>query len=178
MAKASIALLVLSTCALAACDRGVGNRIRQSTPEEAAYGYKQAIIDRDWERSFAYLTRKAQEPMVGAAYLTAAYGAQIDTALAGSFARLAEKYGLLAKDADLEDHDDLAEIFIEIADWIEENLPEEHGGTMFVIIAEQMAVTEFIDFQIDGDRARAKMVHPERTRDTSFRRVEGRWFID
>ncbi len=178
MAKARTGLLTLSTWALAACAGGNETEIRQSTPEETAYGYKQAVVDQDWERSFVFLTRKAQESMVGGAFLTAAYGAQADTALANSYAKLADKYGLLANDADQTDHDDLAGIFVEIAEWTEDNLPAEHGGTWLVTVAEQMAVTEFTDFVIDGDRARAKMVHPENTRDVSFKRIDGRWYID
>jgi hypothetical protein len=41
-----------------------------------------------------------------------------------------------------------------------------------------MAATEFSDFEIEGDRALAKRVHHENTRETRFRRIEGRWFID
>lgn len=177
MINALTGLLTLSIGAWVACDGGVENRIRQSTPQETAQGSKQAVIDRDWERSFAYLTRGAQETMVGAAYLTAAYGAQTDIAVAESFGALAEKHGLRAEDADLTDHEDLAQLFVEIVDWIEENLPAEHGGTTFATTAERMAVTEFRDFEIDGDRASASRVDPENTRETRFRRIEGRWFI-
>ena len=46
------------------------------------------------------------------------------------------------------------------------------------IMADQMAATEFTDFEIDGDRAHAMMVHPERTREMTFKKIEGRWFID
>jgi hypothetical protein len=170
------ALVALGICASAACEGG-GTDVRQSSPQETAQGFKNATVDRDWSRVFAYLTRRAQEAMVAQAYLTGAYGVQTDLALAESFAALADKHGL-SMNAKLKEDANLAQIYVELAVWIEDNLPEEHGGSIFAIMAEQMAATEFSDFEIDGDRARTEMVHPEGTKQLTLRRIEGRWYVD
>jgi hypothetical protein len=117
--------------------------------------------------------------MVGLAYLTAAYGLQSHLALADSFAVLSEKHGLdRKKNADLREADDLTEIFVELVDWIEGHLPAESGGNAFADIAQQMDAIEYSQFEIDGEVAHANSVSPERTRRVTFRKVDGRWFME
>jgi hypothetical protein len=178
MAKAFATALAFFTCTAVACGGSGGGAIRQATPQETAAGYKDAMAQQEWERSFAYLARGAQESMVGAAYITAAYGSQISIELAESFGELANEYGLLGDDATMDQLDDLPLVFVDIVNWIAENLPAEHGGNAFILIAEQMAATEFTDFEIDGDRAKARMIHPEGSRPMTFGRIDGAWFIN
>jgi hypothetical protein len=163
LALGAIAVLVL---AVAGCGGS------QSTPQEAASGYRAAMADRDWERAFGYLTRNAQAEMVGWVYVTGAYRSQADPALAKSFSKLARKYGFDRDGAALEEAGNLAEIFGELVDWIEDNLPDPFDP------AERMATTEFSEFEIDGDRARAKMLSRGRTRRVGFTKIHGRWFLD
>lgn len=42
------------------------------TPEEAAEGFRQATIAREWERALAYLTRDVQMGMTGGVCIAAA----------------------------------------------------------------------------------------------------------
>ena len=162
---------------LTAC--GGGGGMSQSTPEETARGYRQAVVDQEWSRAMGYLTRKAQGEMVGAAYITAAYGGQGHPELAGSFQVLAEKHGVIdAKADDMRERDDLTEILVEMVEWIETNLPEAQGGDAFGKIARDMQQTEYADFEIEGDVARANWVLPDRTRRVSFRLIDGRWYLD
>ena len=177
MNRALVALIAFSTSISMGCDVGGGGS-RQSTPQETAQGFQEAASALDWARAFGYLTQKGKGDMVGAAYYTAAYGAQIDHALTLEFSQIAVKYGLNDKDADLREADNLTEIFVELVDWMEHNLPVEQGRDTFKDAGADMAATEFSEFDIDGDRAHATMTSPKTTRRTSFTRIDGRWYMD
>ena len=116
--------------------------------------------------------------MVGAAYYTAAYGAQIDHALTLAFSQIAVKYGLDDKDADLREADNLTEIFLELVDWIEHNLPVEHGRNVFIDAGADLAATVFSEFDINGDRAYATTTSPMRTKRTRFVKIDELWYVD
>jgi hypothetical protein len=151
---------------------------RQSTPQEAALGFKEAAAALDWERALGYLTQRSKAGMVGGAFMAAAYGAQADPALARSFARLAERHGLDEEDADLSEADNLAEIFVELVAWIEDNLPADQGGRAFKDAGADLAASEFSDFEVDGDRAYARRTGPTTTKRVRFTRIDGRWYLD
>ena len=177
MDRALVALIALSTSISMGCDVGGGGS-RQSTPQEAAHGFQEAASALDWARAFGYLTEKGKADMIGAAFITGAYGAQIDHALTLEFSQIAVKYGLDDKDADLREADNLTEIFVELVDWIEHNLPVEQGRNAFSDAGAEMAATVFSEFEIDGDQAYATMTSPKRTRRTRLTKIDGLWYMD
>ena len=177
MDRALVALIAFSTSISMGCEVGGGGS-RQSTPQETAQGFQEAASALDWTRALGYLTQNGKADMVGAAYYTGAYGAQIDHDLTLEFSQIAVKYGLDDKDADLREADNLTEIFVELVDWIEHNLPVEQGRNAFSDAGAEMAATVFSEFEIDGDQAYATMTSPKRTRRTRLTKIDGLWYMD
>ena len=177
MDRALVALIAFSTSISMGCEVGGGGS-RQSTPQETAQGFQEAASALDWVGAFGYLTQKGKADMVGAAYYTAAYGAQIDHDLTLEFSQIAVKYGFDDKDADLREADNLTEIFVEVVDWMEHNLPVEQGRNVFIDAGADLAATVFSEFEIDGDQAYAIATSPMRTKRTRFVKIDGLWYVD
>ena len=135
------------------------------------------MIDRDFERALSYLTVNAQKNAVGGLYIGAAYAAQADPDAAQSFARIAEKHGLVRNDASIPDSD-WPRAFADIARWIEKNLADTAGGGMLDKMVDQVRDSRFADFETDGDTAKATMTTGERTKRVRFKRVDDRWLMD
>ena len=177
MDRALVTLIAFSTSISMGCELGGGGS-RQSTPQETAQGFQEAASALDWTRALGYMTQKGQAKMVGAAYYTAAYGAQINHSLQLEFGQIAVKYGLDDKDADWREADNLTEIFVELVDWMEQKLSVDHGRNTFIDAGADLAATVFSEFEIDGDRASVTMTSPTRTQSARFVKIDGLWYMD
>lgn len=175
MNRALVTLIAFSTSISMGCEFGGGGR-QQSTPQETAQGYQEAASALDWTRALGYLTQNGKADMVGAAYYTGAYGAQIEHNLTLEFSQIVVKYGL--SDREVREADNLTEIFVELVDWIEQNLPVDHGRNTFIDAGADLAATVFSEFEIDGDKADATATSPMRTRSTRFVKIDGLWYMD
>lgn len=157
-----------------ACTGGVG----ANTAQQAANGYRDAMIDRDFERAFAFMTREAQAAAVGSVLLAAAYASQADEKTLESFTRLAEQYAWVKNRTDLESYDDLPALFADVVGWVEENVPGGHGARIADAFVQQAKDAAFAEFEIDGDRAQAQMMTGKRKIRVRFEKIDGRWLMD
>jgi hypothetical protein len=178
--KTTAVLAALCLLAPAGCSRGgeAESGGVQSSPQEAANRYREAMVNQEWAEAFGYLTRKAQNTLVGLAVVTGAQGGQSDPALAKAFEALMGEHGLTGKDAVLNQSNDLTAAFVELVGWIETNLPPDQGGNTFIRIAELMSDVEYTDFSVHGDLAEAKMVGPGGTQRVALTKIDGRWYLD
>jgi len=178
--RRAFALAALAAIAASAC---AGGGSGQTTPQETARAYKEAVAGQNWERAFKYLTRNAEGALIGLAFITASYGAPVDLETIQSYQRFLEEHGIDTSDGDRRDStlaalEDRAGFFSDMVDWIEASLPDTLGGNVFVQASEQMAAAEFTDFEVGDETAYAQMVTPESSRRVRFRKIDGRWFID
>ena len=142
------------------------------TPQEAAEGFRQAMIAREWERAMSYLTRDMQKGMVGGLCMGAAYAVQGDLGKGESFADVLNRHGMLGQ-SEVPDSMDLGLVFRDIMQWVDANLAnDEHMD-----LAGAIAASTYSDFRIDGDLAYARQSGPKGDTTVRLRKIDGFWYV-
>lgn len=142
------------------------------TPQEAAEGFRQAMIERAWARAMSYLTREMQEGLVGGVCMGTAYALDGDREKGESFAAVLDRHGLLGQ-KQLPASADIAVIFCDVMDWIDANL----DGEQQFDLPGSIAAGVYSDFRVEGDRAYAKLSRGEQTHQARFSRVDSFWYV-
>ena len=153
---------------------GVSDPSQQSTPQDAAAGFQQAVARGRWNDAFEYLAPEARKTLVGGLCMEAAYAAD------GEGGRARERLGHIMQSYGLRDQGtrqwtdgELLAVLHELLAWFEHSVPADKR----VNLTQSMADIEHTNYRISGDFAYAKYELKGKVREQRFKCLDGKWYL-
>jgi len=135
------------------------------------------MAEGDWLAGYAHLTDAAGAGLLKTLLMSGMMSAS-DRARAEEFMGRVATHNLPKNDAELVTVGNLAEVYADLAGWIEAHDPGSRAAEALEQMRDRFDAAEYTEFEVAGDGARAQFVVPEGSKRVEFRRVEGRWLLE
>ncbi|MEL7451183.1 MAG: hypothetical protein AAFN78_18360 [Pseudomonadota bacterium] len=152
----------------------MSNPSQQSTPQDAAAGFRQAVIAGRWSAAFKYMVPEVRKSLVGGLCMEAAYAADGEGGDARErLGHIMQKHGLRGQGTREWTDSELLAALRDLLAWFENSVPEEKR----VNLAQSMADIEYTNYRVSGDFAYAKYELKGKVREQRFKCLDGKWYL-
>ena len=147
--------------------------VDQSSPKLAVEGCRSALIEKNWRRTFAYLSPKSQANLIGVLLMSAGYATDGDPVATPKLVKIMQRHGLRKHETlDLEKAN-LLSIVRDLMKWSDKYAPE--GKKLDLV--DNATQTEYSEYRIDGDSAYVIATCKGRRSETRLKCIDGRWYL-
>lgn len=155
----------------------VGESIDQSSPEKVSQAFRTAMANKEWNTAFDCVTPQSRDALINIAFIGAAFtaGFDEDKSKEKSLEAVLQKHGLnTKKKPDVAGIANKPELFGDLVSWMEQNSEQKKPG-----LSEAIAITEFSNFEIEGNAATADSKSEGKgPKQVHFVKTGDKWYVD